>query len=94
MVQQNVKAEDLEAGGAAVVGGEAGAVVVPEDCMGRHQCLDDYILHKMTGEKGSGAQWLQFFSVFFFFEGKTFFLTSKELWIQATDSPWFCSAEL
>ena len=70
MVQQNVKAEDLEAGGAAVVGGEAGAVVVPEDCMGRHQCLDDYILHKMTGERGSGRGTV------------------------ATDSPWFCSAEL
>lgn len=44
VVQQDVKAQDLEAGAAGGVVGEAGVVVVLEDGMSRDQRLHDGVL--------------------------------------------------
>lgn len=45
MVQQHVEAQDLEAGAAGGVVGEAGVVVVLEDGVRRDQRLYDHVLH-------------------------------------------------
>lgn len=45
MIQQDVKAQNLEAGAAGGVVGEAGVVVVLEDGMSRDQRLYDRVLN-------------------------------------------------
>lgn len=44
VVQQNVKAQNLEAGTAGGVVGEARVVIMLEDGMSRDQSLDDHVL--------------------------------------------------
>lgn len=44
VIQQHVEAQDLKAGAAGRVVGEAGVVVVLEDRVGRDERLDDHVL--------------------------------------------------
>lgn len=44
VIQQHVEAQDLKAGAASGVVGEAGVVIVLEDGVSRDQSLDDHIL--------------------------------------------------
>lgn len=59
MVQQNVKAQNLKAGAAGGVVGEAGVVVVLEDGVSRDQSLDDHVLHVAPHLLGAATQRLQ-----------------------------------
>lgn len=45
VIQQDVEAQNLKAGAAGGVVGEAGVVVVLEDGMSRDQSLDDHVLN-------------------------------------------------
>lgn len=45
VVQQDVKAQNFKAGTVECVVGEAGVVVMLDDGLGRHDCLDNDILH-------------------------------------------------
>lgn len=45
MIQQHVEAQDLEAGAAAGVAGEAGVVIMLEDGVSGDQRLDDHVLN-------------------------------------------------
>ena len=55
VVQQNIKPENLEAGRAVSVGGETRAIVVPQNRMSCHQCLDYDILMMGTQSGGGGG---------------------------------------